>query len=404
MNPIRITKESDLMKYTGGAHKGSINWRFYIGKQIIIGNLTLHVLDIDSTKRRIKLNYKGTIFDITIVEFMNSIINQNVNRIAFTHEDYVNYFKNGLKDALKYSHGSTKLIDMVCPICGEINKYRIADLINRGHLPCTCMPNSMSCPERVVYSLLKFCEISFNREVKFDWMNIILPDGKKTYGISDFVLEKEKIIIEVDGGFHYFNRHHDASNIQEKDFLKDKIARLNGYKTIRIDARYSDVKYLKENIIKSDLKKYIDMELVNWDGVFKESQTSLNLKVCEYRNQNPDKSIPMISKELKLSKDFVRSSLKAGNEIGICVYDSKVESSKSGKQWKGKQRSKMSVAKSALARSKKIHQCNKNKEIITTWNTMSDASEKTGIPLSNISKNCLGNRKSAGGYIWMFAS
>ena len=53
---------------------------------------------------------------------------------------------------------------------------------------------------------------------------------------------------------------------------------------------------------------------------------------------------------------------------------------------------------------KPVVMCDKNtKEKIKIFESITEASEKTGITLGNISKVCKGQRKSAGGYFWKYA-
>jgi group I intron endonuclease len=49
-----------------------------------------------------------------------------------------------------------------------------------------------------------------------------------------------------------------------------------------------------------------------------------------------------------------------------------------------------------------ILQFDKKDNLIKEWNGLSDASDTTGINVGNISKNCQGKRKTAGGYIWRY--
>lgn len=56
------------------------------------------------------------------------------------------------------------------------------------------------------------------------------------------------------------------------------------------------------------------------------------------------------------------------------------------------------------AKSKKILQIDKNNgEVVKVWNSMVEASNELGITNKTISQCCLGQKPSAGGYIWAFA-
>ena len=54
--------------------------------------------------------------------------------------------------------------------------------------------------------------------------------------------------------------------------------------------------------------------------------------------------------------------------------------------------------------SKKILQYTKSGEFIKEWVSAIEAARELGIARSNISACCQGNRKSAGGYVWRYAS
>ncbi len=56
----------------------------------------------------------------------------------------------------------------------------------------------------------------------------------------------------------------------------------------------------------------------------------------------------------------------------------------------------------AIATKKNIIQYTKEMEEIKRYESITDASKKTKINISNISMCCLGKRKSAGGYVWKF--
>lgn len=51
---------------------------------------------------------------------------------------------------------------------------------------------------------------------------------------------------------------------------------------------------------------------------------------------------------------------------------------------------------------KPIYKCNRNGDIICSYNSLKEASADTGILLGGISKVLIGNRPTAGGYIWKY--
>ena len=51
---------------------------------------------------------------------------------------------------------------------------------------------------------------------------------------------------------------------------------------------------------------------------------------------------------------------------------------------------------------KRVYQFTKDGTLVKEWDYMQKASEELGINKANISSCCLGNRKTAGGYIWTY--
>ncbi len=49
-----------------------------------------------------------------------------------------------------------------------------------------------------------------------------------------------------------------------------------------------------------------------------------------------------------------------------------------------------------------VQQCNLNNKLIATYRSLTEAQNKTGIELHNISECCRGNSKTAGGFIWKY--
>lgn len=54
------------------------------------------------------------------------------------------------------------------------------------------------------------------------------------YCIVDFYLPKRKLVIEVDGGYHF------SDEMRKKDYARDKYLESRGFKTLRISNRAAD--------------------------------------------------------------------------------------------------------------------------------------------------------------------
>ena len=115
-------------------------------------------------------------------------------------------------------------------------------------------------------------------------------DGSNTFGISDFVIEQDKLIIEMDGAFHFRDCVNNKCSLDERihsDNMKDNLSLINGYTTIRIKSDISDFDYIKNNII-SRLNDIYNLNNINWDIIKEYAQSNLVQNVCMYKNINKE--------------------------------------------------------------------------------------------------------------------
>jgi len=89
--------------------------------------------------------------------------------------------------------------------------------------------------EKIVLDFLQeYCEVDGNSvlsEAKFDWCK------RQRHLPFDFLLDDEKILVELDGGQHFNHVPHwknDLKSSQERDVYKMRCATRNGYRVIRI--------------------------------------------------------------------------------------------------------------------------------------------------------------------------
>jgi hypothetical protein len=87
---------------------------------------------------------------------------------------------------------------------------------------------------------------------------------------------------------------------------------------IIIDARKSELSYMKNNILHSNLIKFFDFSQVDWNECFKLSQNSLVVNVVNLWNKGY--RTPDICSQLHLSTVTVDSYLHIGNELNLCKY------------------------------------------------------------------------------------
>jgi DNA-binding MarR family transcriptional regulator/ribosomal protein S27E/very-short-patch-repair endonuclease len=285
--------------------------------------------------------------------------------IAETHPDLVKYFVNK-EDSYNYSFGSSERIPLHCPDCGHEKKIIISDLNHHGFSCPICSKDGYSYPEKLLTFILSNLNIKFETQKSFKWSN------KKKY---DFYIPSSNMIIETHGLQHYENIYRPLQKEQENDKFKEQLAKENGIEYyVILDCRKSELEWIKENIIKSELLNLLNFNKddIDWIECHKSSLKNLIKTACQLWN-NGIKSVKEISKELKISSSTITRYLKQGAELGWCNYDPKEEMRK----------------KNILRRRPVI--CLTTNEIFAS---LKEAKEKYNIKSSLISSS--GNKKSIG--------
>lgn len=203
-----------------------------------------------------------------------------------------------------------------CPQCKNINYTKIANLIhNKPSFPCVFCSDGISFPEKILRNVMKYVSDSFVVQASFNW-----SDGRR-YDVFD-----NDIFIEIHGIQHYERTFETCGGRsleeeQENDRLKEQLAFLY-YKNIKdyivIDARISDFEFIKENILKSNLKNYYNLSLVDWNEVYMNSLKSLVIQVAKFIND--EMSINEISDAMKLDRHTVRRYIKQAVDLKLCNY------------------------------------------------------------------------------------
>ena len=240
------------------------------------------------------------------------------NDIATTHPEFVKYFKN--KDEAKmYSAGSHKRIIVVCPDCGEEFSVIIKDMIRQG-FSCRSCSDNISYPNKFARAF--FNQIPVNNlkfEYKPKWANGYIYDVYFEY------FEK-KYIVEMDGEFHYTesrfkNKTLKGNIIADKE--KNRLAYENNVILIRIDCRKSELEYIKNNIIKSELYNLFDLCNIDWNYCNGFALGNIAKKICDFYNSLDLKVTTRVMEEFNLSRNAVCRYLKRGAELNWCDYNPK---------------------------------------------------------------------------------
>ena len=283
-------------------------------------------------------------------------------------------------DGYKYTYGSNKKVDWICPDCGNVIKgKRVCDIYNHK-LVCNRCSDGISYPEKIISNLFDNINYNIENHKYFNWA--------KQYEY-DFYDAKTNTIIETNGNQHYEESFSRIKNAKRKcrtlkeeqinDKLKQEIAIKNGIlHYIILDCRYSELEWIKVQIMDSEMNIIYDLNDVDWNIIHIKALKSKVIEVWNLWNNKFD--ISQIINITHLGKSTIMRYVKNGSEIGKCNY---------------------SVADGMK---KSIDGLNKNRKLIKViclnnnkiFDSLQQAGLFIGIESSNISYNCQGKRDYAG--------
>lgn len=255
------------------------------------------------------------------------IVVEGINDIPTTASWMVKFFQGGYDEAKLYNKSSNKKIKPICPDCKSVKDSYITinRLYNERSISCKYCGDNFSYPNKIMFNILTQLEIEFISEYCPKWIS------PKRYDFY-FELNNKKYIIEMDGIFHYsLNLMNNTTEYesQKLDKYKDALANENGIDVYRIDSIISDVNYIKNNIINSNLNKIINLENIDWNKCGEFALTNLCKKACILRNEGM--SAFNISNMMKINRGTIIKYLKQGAKLGWCDYNPEEEMIKSGK-------------------------------------------------------------------------
>ena len=288
-----------------------------------------------------------------------------------------------IEDAKTSTPNSNKKITVKCPDCGKIKQIAPNTIYQRHSISCSC-GDGISYPEKLMESVLIQLKIEYKRQYKTDWSQ------NKIY---DFYLLDINTIIEVHGEQHYKESKSFTRKVlkdeQENDKFKKELALKNGIKYyIVIDCRKSDLEYIKNNILNSELNELFDLSKVDWVQCGEYALRNKVKEVCDYYSKHQRISTVDLAKEFGMGKTTIRMYLNQGTKIGWCEYDGKETARRSGRR-------------SGKLGGKLVSQFLEDKLVETYPSTM-EAERQTGINHRSISACCNGKLKTAGGYVWRY--
>lgn len=301
--------------------------------------------------------------------------------IANVNPEFAKLFLNK-EDTYRYTCGSNKKADFKCPQCGnELKNKVIHDMYKRG-LSCPKCSDGISYPEKFMMSILEQLNIEYEFQKIFQWSH------KKKY---DFYIPSLNMIIETHGGQHYKEtaRGRSLKQEQENDLIKRNYANVNKIsRYIIIDCRNSELDFVKNSVLNSELSEIFELSKVDWLECHKNSFSSLVKKACDLWNSGIKDTLE-ISNILDLARTTIIEYLKKGAKIGWCDYDPK-EVMKN-----------VYANKTTSHNAKAVIQLDMNGNYINEFQSANDAGKILNINGRNIRAVCNGERKSAGGFRWI---
>lgn len=239
---------------------------------------------------------------------------EGINDIPTTDEWMVQYFKEGREEAKQYTKASTSKIVVVCPHCNKEKSYSPHDISRNNGIGCVC-GDGYSFPEKVVFNILRQLGVENEPQYRPNW------GEKKRY---DFYIPSLNLIIETHGIQHYKQSQRGRSLEEEQlnDKNKKDLALSNGITHyIELDCSKSTHEWIKSVVLESELSYFLNLKIIDWNLVFKQSHSNIVKEVCETLNKNPYIPIKELSRMFNLTEETISKYLKQGNNLGWCSYN-----------------------------------------------------------------------------------
>jgi len=258
------------------------------------------------------------------------VIAKGINDIPTTAPWMVKFFPGGKEEASNYTKASSKEFTPICPDCGRLLDHKMTPhkIYSRHKIPCPChdgisMPNKMI--RNIMEQSLRLGMITFydKEYVAHDKTGV-----RRKFDIIFTALDGAQYFVEMDGGYHgeIIKKHRKTPTVIPEslfvhDLLKDELAETLNIKMIRIDCYRSEIEYIKKNLYNSELSNVIDLDKIDWMEVEDFCFNNLMRKVCDYKNQNPNKFASEIAEVFNLETQTIRKYLKRGVRLNLCEYE-----------------------------------------------------------------------------------
>lgn len=246
----------------------------------------------------------------------NTLIVKGINDIGTTHSKLTHLFVDK-NDAYRYSKSSDAKVRVKCPYCETVKVMRIAELTKYGYVTCDKCSDGVSYPNKFAHELFNQLSDQYSNYI-FEYSPAWA--GKLRYDNYIELLNGKKIIVEMDGGYHYIE---DYDYLIKNDLYKNKLAEDHNITLIRVNCNYLKVgqryEMIKTNLFKA-LKDIFDLSNVDWDKCNKYGISNKLVEVLSYYQNNPKLGLSDIARDCKISMPTLYEYLYTGEELGICKY------------------------------------------------------------------------------------
>lgn len=210
-----------------------------------------------------------------------------------------------------------------CLDCGE-EKLISPNKFSANGIRCSLCGDGFSYPNKFLYSFIRQLNVEFETEKSFKW------SCDKRYDTYIALLMSE-IIIENHGMQHYQDAWHDYEDTNENDKLKRDLALANGIKHyIELDCRKSELEWIKNSIMNSELPKLLGFkeEDIDWVECNRYATESKVRYVCEMWESGKFVYMKDLIKHLGIGHNTLTRYLKRGADNDWCDYNPEKERKK----------------------------------------------------------------------------
>lgn len=290
------------------------------------------------------------------------------------------------ENGYKYSSGSGKKVNFICPDCKSIQLKRIADVCADG-LICSRCSDGISYAEKFMGNILEQLKIDFKKQITkaitgFEWIK---------YGYRyDFYIEvfDKKFFIETDGGLGHGNKtFHGEDDVDgvRRDLIKDQMAQEHDIQVIRIDCNYKKgerFEHIKKHIMSSQLSNLFDLSSINWELCDRQAQKKIVVQIASLYNDCY--TMEEMIENLNYDKMAIQRWLRQAKKIGLCEYDAK-ELAKRNTDFK-------------KTNTIVVNRYTQDSQYINSYNSLTEAAIDVGSSVGNICRACNNSNFSVRGY------